>query len=197
MLVSCQLSLHRSRLLRVSLTGLTEGFPSAGYYNFGFIDPSAYTGNITYVPADSSDGYWAWTTSGYAVGSGDFQNTAFKSIVDTGTSLLLLPSSVVSAYYGKVNGATYDVTQGAYILPCTGSPPDFSFGVGDDGTTITVPGSYIQYASISSSGQTCFGGIQVDPGSGFAIFGDVALKAAFVVFDGGKKRIGWASKHLS
>ncbi|KAL2129439.1 hypothetical protein VTI74DRAFT_7813 [Chaetomium olivicolor] len=147
---------------------------SPGRYNFGFIDSKAYTGNLT------------------------LKSTTIKGIADTGTSLFLLPSSVVTAYYGQISGAKYDTTQGGYTLPCSASPPSLSFGVGNNGANITVPGNYIKYAPTSSSGTTCFGGIQPDTDIGFAIFGDVALKAAFVVFDGtrGKEQLGWASKTL-
>jgi aspergillopepsin I len=60
-----------------------------------------------------------------------------------------------------------------------------------------VPGDYIKYAPTGSSGKTCYGGIQPDTGLGFSIFGDVALKAAFVVFDGGNQQLGWATKTLA
>lgn len=103
---------------------------------------------------------------------------------------------MVSAYYGNITGAKYDNTQAGYVLPCSPTPPGFSFGLKDSGTTLTVPGAYINYAPTGSSGKTCFGGIQSDSGIGFAIFGDVALKAAFVVFDGGNQQLGWAPKAL-
>lgn len=145
---------------------------------------------------DDSDGFWMWTASGYAVGTGSVKNTTIQGIADTGTSLFLMPSSVVSAYYGEVSGATYDFLQGGYTLPCSGDVPDFLFAVGDDGAMITVPGEYIRYAPTGSSGSTCYGGLQADTGIGFSIFGDVALKAAFVVFDAGNKQLGWAPKTL-
>ena len=170
---------------------------AAGRYNFGYIDSKAYTGSIAYAPVDNSGGFWDWTSSGYAIGNGTFKNTTLQGIADTGTSLFLLPSSVVSAYYGEVSGAKYDNNQGGYTLPCSGSTPDFSFGVGSAEALITVPGDYIKYAPTSSSGRTCYGGLQSDSGIGFSIWGDVALKSAFVVFDGGNTRLGWASKALS
>ncbi|KAK4097427.1 Asp-domain-containing protein [Parathielavia hyrcaniae] len=174
---------------------LRAGAP--GHFNFGFIDPGAYTGNITYAPVDNNIGWWVWTSSGYAVGSGAFTNTSSPSITDTGATLLLLPSSVVEDYYAQVTGSQYDHFLGGYTLPCNGSTPDFSFGVGDSGATITVPGRYIEYAPTSTSGKTCFGGIQADDGIGFSIYGDIALKAAFVVFDAGNMQLGWASKPLN
>ncbi|KAJ4286631.1 hypothetical protein N0V88_007921 [Collariella sp. IMI 366227] len=171
---------------------------TAGRYNFGYIDSKAYTGDIAYVPVDTTQGYWTFSASGYAVGSGSFQSTTIKGIADTGTSLLLLPSSVVSAYYGQISGARYDSTQGGYTFPCSSSMPTLAFGVGDKNVSITIPGKYMSYAATSSMGTTCFGGVQPDTDIGFAIFGDVALKAAFVVFDGtsGKEKLGWASKQL-
>lgn len=51
-------------------------------------------------------------------------------------------------------------------------------------------------APVSSS--QCYGGLQSSSGLGINIFGDVALKSAYVVFDNnnGQPRIGWASKDL-
>lgn len=52
----------------------------------------------------------------------------------------------------------------------------------------------MNYAPISTS--TCFGGLQSNAGIGISIYGDIALKAAFVVFNGSTKQLGWASKTL-
>ncbi|KAK3936227.1 aspartic peptidase domain-containing protein [Diplogelasinospora grovesii] len=166
-----------------------------GHYNFGYIDTGAYTGSITYTPVDNSQGFWMFTSSGYAIGSASFQSTSIEGIADTGTTLLLLPDSVVTAYYKQVSGAKYDSSQGGYVFPCSITLPNFVVGIGS--TRITVPAKYINYAPIDSTGRTCFGGVQSDSGIGFAIYGDIALKAAFVVFDGGKTQLGWASKTLS
>lgn len=115
-------------------------------------------------------------------------------IADTGTTLLLLPKSVVSAYYREVQGAQYDSDQGGYIFPCSPTPPDFVFGVNKG--IVTVPGDMVSYAPVDTANQNCFGGIQRDTGIGFSIFGDVALKTSFVVFDAGDLQLGWAPKNL-
>ncbi|RSL92445.1 hypothetical protein CEP52_013808 [Fusarium oligoseptatum] len=165
-----------------------------GTYNFGYIDNSVYTGNIGYVPVDSSRGWWQFTSSGYAVGSDKIGRTSINGIADTGTTLLLLPKSVNQAYYAKVSGSTLNSDYNAYTFPCRTNLPAFSFAVG--GVTITIPGTYLNYAVVSSDGKTCYGSLQPSDGIGINIFGDIALKAAFVVFDGGQKRIGWAKKNL-
>ncbi|KAI0891168.1 secreted aspartic proteinase precursor [Annulohypoxylon nitens] len=167
-------------------------YHEAGTYDFGVIDDSKYTGDITYTDVDNSQGFWSFTSTGYGIGSGSFKSTNFDGIADTGTTLALLPDSIVTAYYKQISGAKVDSSQGGYVFPCSATPPDFVFGVGD--AKITVPGEYINYAAVDDS--NCFGGIQSDSDIGFSIFGDVALKAAFVVFDQstGSPRLGWASK---
>jgi hypothetical protein len=52
----------------------------------------------------------------------------------------------------------------------------------------------MNFAPLTEGGATCFGGLQSSAGIGLNIFGDVALKAAFVVFNGGTKQLGWAKK---
>jgi len=164
----------------------------AGTYDFGFIDSSKYTGSLTYASVTTRQGFWEFSLSGYAVGSGSFKSSSIDGIADTGTTLLYLPSSVVSAYYAQVSGAKNDLNAGGYTFPCSASLPAFTFGVGS--ARIVVPSEYINYAPYT--GSTCFGGIQSSSGIGINIFGDVALKSAYVVFDSTGPRIGWASKSL-
>lgn len=167
----------------------------AGTYNFGFIDTSAYTGSITYTSVSTRQGFWEWTSTGYAVGSGSFTSTSIDGIADTGTTLLYLPAAVVKAYWAQVSGSSSSSSVGGYIFPCSATLPSFTFGVGT--ARIVIPGTYIDFGPISTGSSTCFGGIQSSAGIGINIFGDVALKAAFVVFDGTSStapRLGWASK---
>lgn len=114
-------------------------------------------------------------------------------IADTGTTLLLLPEKIVASYYAKVAGAAFSPESDGYIFPCTSKLPDFSFGVGQG--MITIPGAYLAVEP-SLDDSTCYGGIQRDTEIGFPIFGDMALKCAFVVFDYGNSRLGFAKKPL-
>ena len=165
----------------------------AGTYNFGFIDSSAYTGSITYTPVDNSQGFWGFTSSGYSVGSGRFVSSRINGIADTGTTLLYLPDNVVSAYYGQISGSQNSQSAGGYVFPCSATVPNFTFGVGS--ARYTIPGTYMNFGN--AGGNMCFGGLQSSDQIGTNIYGDVALKSAFVVFDGrSSPRLGWASKNL-
>lgn len=167
----------------------------AGTYDFGYIDSAKYTGTITYVSVNTSPGYWTWTSSGYAVGSASFTSTSITGIADTGTTLLYLPTTIVKAYYAQVSGSSNSNTYGGYIFPCSRTLPSFTFGVSS--ARITIPGTYLNYGPVSTGSSTCFGGLQSSADIGINIFGDVALKAAFVVFNGASTpTIGWASKTL-
>ncbi|KAJ4389554.1 hypothetical protein N0V93_007024 [Gnomoniopsis smithogilvyi] len=169
------------------------GYHAAGTYNFGYIDDSAYTGSITYTDVDTSQGFWGFTSTGYSVGSGSFSSTSISGIADTGTTLLYLPAAVVKAYYAQISGSSNSASAGGYIFPCSATLPSFTFGVGS--AKITIPGEYMDFGAISTGSSSCFGGIQSSADIGVNIFGDVALKAAFVVFEGSDSpRLGWASK---
>ncbi|ROV92763.1 hypothetical protein VMCG_09076 [Cytospora schulzeri] len=195
-----------------------------GSYNFGYIDSTAYTGEIYYadlynVSAEYS-GYWTFQSTGYAVGDGSttttsstgstgststssgtkkrdvtLTSTTITGIADTGTTLLMLPDEVVSAYYSQVSGAEDSETEGGYVFSCDQTLPDFTFAVGSG--QITIPGDYINWAPVDEANTTCYGGLQSDSDIGLSIFGDIALKAALVVFDGGNLRVGWAAKTTS
>lgn len=163
-------------------------YHTAGTYDFGVIDDSKYKGDITYVEVDDSQGFWGFTA--------DVDGQSVSGIADTGTTLALFPDAVVEDYYSKVDGAQIDSSQGGYVFPCDASLPDLTISPGN--ASVTIPGKYINYAPIDESGETCFGGIQSDGSTGISIYGDVVLKAAFVVFDQSQSspRLGWATKDL-
>ena len=163
---------------------------AAGTYNFGYIDSTAYTGRIAYTPVSTSKGLWEFTASGYQLGSSSFVTTKLDAIADTGTTLILLPAAVVESYWSQVPSAYLEPSLGAFIFPCSSQLPSFQFGIGS--YRGVVPGSYMDYGPLNS--YWCYGGIQSQGGSSYSIFGDVLLKAQFVVFDVGKLRIGFAAK---
>ena len=119
-----------------------------------YIDSSKYTGKLSYVSVDSSQGFWQFTAGG-GIGS---------VIADTGTTLIYLPTSVVQAYYQKVSGAKYSSSQGGYTFPCSTTLPAFTVTIGS--ANYSVPGKYINFAPVSSGSKTCFGGIQYNTGLG-------------------------------
>lgn len=147
------------------------------------------------MDVDDSQGFWGFNAGGYAIGSDNASTGNIgNAIADTGTTLLYVPSSVATAYYKQIDGASYDSSQGGYTFPSSSDVPDFTVTIG--GTAFTVPGSYIKYAPVSSGGSTYFGGLQPNTGIGLTIFGDIFLKSVFAVFDASQSspRLGFAAK---
>jgi hypothetical protein len=167
----------------------------AGSYNFGYVDKSAYTGTVYYADVDDSQGWWGFTAAGYGIGSGaELGSDNITGIADTGTTIMLLDDSICEAFYAETQGAKYDYEAGGYVFPCDSTVPDFSFGIGSG--TVTIPGDYLNFGPFEEGGSSCYGGIQSNSDLDVNIFGDVALKAAFVIFDAGNMQLGWASKSL-
>jgi aspergillopepsin I len=129
-----------------------------GYYDFGYIESSAYTGSITYTSVDSSQGFWGFTAGAYSTGSSASPGTVGASIMDTGTTLLYIPAAAVRDYYAQVPGGKYDSNQGGYVGSCSGTWPAWNVKIG--GTTFAVSGSIIRFQPLGDGSNNCFGGIQ-------------------------------------
>ncbi len=68
----------------------------------------------------------SWTLNGETK-----ERSGNTTILDTGTTLLLVSDDVVDAFYGAIKGATFDDQQGGYKFPSDATVPDISFAVGD------------------------------------------------------------------
>jgi hypothetical protein len=182
-------TVHSTLALPVFSLGLK--YHAAGTYDFGFIDTAKYTGTITYVNVITSSGFWEFTSTGYAVGTGTVVKTSIDAIADSGTTLLYLPTAVVRAYYAKVTGSSNSATYGGYVFPCSATLPSFTAVIG--GVNQVVPGKYINYAPVTTGSSTCYGGIQDNTGIGFSIFGDIFLKSKYVIHElSSTPRLGFA-----
>ncbi|KAJ2895645.1 uncharacterized protein MKZ38_006284 [Zalerion maritima] len=103
---------------------------AAGNYNFGFIDPTEFTGEISFVPVNTTQGFWEFGSPGFGVGGSDVVSSSHQTIADTGTTLLLLPGDIVAEYYGQVPGAVDNTkTIGGWTIPCGADLPDMFGGI--------------------------------------------------------------------
>ncbi|KAF2874220.1 aspartic peptidase domain-containing protein [Massariosphaeria phaeospora] len=169
-------------------------YHAPGTYDFGFIDKAKYTGDITYVDADSRRGYWGFNASSYKVGTGADKPGTIKAIGDTGSTLLYLPAVIVQDFYSQIEGSTDSATEGGYIFPCDAMVPDLSITVG--GIPQIVPGEHIIWAPVDEAKTMCFGGVQDGTGiASFSIFGDIFLKSKYVVHELSETpRLGFAQQ---
>ncbi|KAJ6787510.1 hypothetical protein PWT90_02273 [Aphanocladium album] len=173
----------------VFTANLKKGVP--GNYNFGYIDRSEFTGDIAFTPINLHSPFWEVQLTGYQLGDDSFNHETVTGIVDTGTSLMMWPQHIVDEYYSKLPGSYFDAKTGTMMYPCKLTPPDFEFGVGDRYRG-HIPGHYLNYARHND--EFCYGGLQSSKGLPFSVFGDILLKAQFVVFDRTNLVVGFANK---
>ena len=130
---------------------------NSGTYEFGAIDSSKFTGSLNYAAVDNSEGFWQIGTSSFTVGGSQHDcSSCNPTIVDTGTSLLILDDQVVQAYYSQVNGA--QLSGGTWVYPCSTTPADFGWTIGN-GYTAVIKGADLTFEKVPQS-DLCVGGIQ-------------------------------------
>ncbi|KAI5856738.1 acid protease [Durotheca rogersii] len=162
---------------------------ATGAYEFGRVDTTKFSGELTWVPVNTTDGFWQFPSEKFAIDGGNPQTSTAgaQAIADTGTTLILADPAVAQAYYAQVDGAQEDQQQGGFTFPCNTELPDLQLDIG--GTMATVKGDLINFAQVDA--QNCFGGLQSTP-VGLQVYGDIFFKSNFVVFNGGNASLGFA-----
>lgn len=165
-------------------------------YNFGYYEPSMVVGNLSWQPIKNDSDFWEVYMTTYRIGGQNVKYIhSYNVVVDTGTTLALLPDAIVKNYYDAVNGSVYSSEYAGYTFPCDTVLPDFIFGFADDLSEYTVPGYYMNYMPTDNG--FCYGGIQSNVGLSFSLLGDIFLKAVYAVFDNSKQAVGFGNKDLN
>ncbi|KAF9967294.1 hypothetical protein BGZ70_010048 [Mortierella alpina] len=172
-----------------------------GVFIFGGVDPSLYTGSITFVPVTSSKD-WQVTVDRIFIGRKELSvsSSASSAIVDTGSSYILFPDYLAVAFHRAIPNAQYDNKLG-WLIPCalanSRSVGDLAFMIG--GQKFSVPISDIVILRSEYNGY-CLSAVdswQELPGHGGQsgiLLGDLFIKNQYVVFDYSKKQVGFAKK---
>ncbi|CAK7272059.1 hypothetical protein SEPCBS57363_004939 [Sporothrix epigloea] len=181
--------------LNQSLFAADLKYQNAGQYHFGYINESAYSGNITWQKVLPRSGFWEFFLQKIHIQGDDvWRMHNWLMVADTGTTLLLLPSDLVELYWSFVPGAFMSDVYYGWVFPCNATLPGFDFAFTNDDTwSATIPGHYFNFQNVSNT--LCYGGVQ-DSMEPFGILGDAFLKALYVVFDMEHSRIGLATKKL-
>jgi len=156
---------------------------------FGGIDPDAYTGKITYVPVRRK-AYWEVELVKIAFGEDELELENTGAAIDTGTSLIALPTDIAEMLNTQI-GATKS-WNGQYSVPCEKVPtlPDLTFYFGGDPYPIKAS-DYI--LNVQDTCISAFTGMDINlPGGSLWIVGDVFLRKYYTVYDLGRDAVGFA-----
>ena len=125
---------------------------AVGAYEFGRIDAAKFTGEMAWVPVNTSLGFWQFSSQAFAVDGGQPQLAARggQAIADTGTTLILANPRTVQGYYSQVNGSNDDQQVGGITVPCDAKLPDLMLDIGGI-YMARVKGSDINFAKVQGN----------------------------------------------
>jgi hypothetical protein len=170
---------------------------AAGELVLGGVDPNHYTGDFAYTPvietAPGKTGYWAHAMDDIKI-NGASVTSCRKAIVDSGTSLLAVPTAdikKIAAIIGAKPLGPIPPLNKEYTFNCTGAAPDVDIVIAGKTYTLTKD----DYA-LKSGGECVLGMTGLDvpaPAGPLYILGDVFMRKFYVKFDVGQKRLGFAT----
>jgi hypothetical protein len=167
-----------------------------GELTIGGVNPARYTGDFTYVPVKDiipgTTGYWEIALDDVTV-NGASVSSVKKGIVDSGTSLMVVPTNEIKALAETVGAKQLSIIpplNREYTIDCDASAPDIDFQI--DGKTYSLTK---EDYSLVDEDQCLFAFMGQDipaPAGPLIIMGDVFMRAHYVKFDEGNKQVGFA-----
>jgi len=157
---------------------------------FGGINKDHYTGKLTEIPLRRK-AYWEVDLDAITFGDATAELDNTGVILDTGTSLIALPTTLAELL-NKEMGAKKSYN-GQYTVECEkrDSLPDMSFTLSGYNFTIT-PYDYI--LEVQGSCISSFMGMDIpEPAGPLAILGDAFLRKWYSVYDLGKNSVSLAA----
>jgi len=155
---------------------------------FGGVDETHYTGKITEIPVRRK-AYWEVTLDAITFG-GETAEMDMGAILDTGTSLLAMPSAIAELLNKQI-GAKRGFT-GQYTIECEKRDglPDLTFNL--NGSNFTI-GPYDYILEAGGSCLSSFTGMDIpEPAGPLVILGDSFLRRYYSIYDLGKNTVGLA-----
>ncbi|KNZ56645.1 uncharacterized protein VP01_2356g1 [Puccinia sorghi] len=183
----------------VNISSATDVEPG-GVMTLGGINNTLFQGDVNYIPLKSQS-YWLIAMDSVSINGQVLIGSQSNAVaIDTGTSLIGAPTSVVAAVYAQIPGAraASGSYQGYYEFPCSANPVmALTFG----GKAYPIAADDFNVGAVDSDGKMCLGSIfavessstntsgSKSSNSPAWIIGDSFLKNVYTVFrasgDGG------------
>ncbi|MBW0464071.1 hypothetical protein O181_003786 [Austropuccinia psidii MF-1] len=156
---------------------------------FGGVDKAHYEGEIYYAPVRRR-GYWEVELKSVKFGDEEMKLHNVGAAIDTGTSLIALPSDTAEIINAEI-GAKKSWS-GQHTVDCgrISELPDLTFNLGGKDFTISAEDYILQVQGTCISS---FTGLDMPPNIGeLWIIGDVFLRKWYTVYDLGRDAVGFA-----
>jgi hypothetical protein len=141
-------------------------------------------------------GYWEVKLDDFQIG-GESVTSTQKVIVDSGTSLLAVPTAAMKTIAQKTGAHVVSIIpplNREYMIDCSSDGPDMDFVIG--GKTYALKKQDYIIADSTSNADDCLLGVMGQdipaPAGPLVILGDVFMRAHYVKFDLDNKQLGFA-----
>lgn len=181
----------------------TQVETQGGSLDLGFLNSTSYTGSINYMNISSAnEDYWRIPVNGMTVGGNSVSissssGSAPSAAIDTGTTLVAVPSSTASALYAQISGSrplNLQGYEGYYEYPCS---TDVSVALIFNGVSYSISNGDFNLGPFTSSSQYCTGAFYgQDLGSQSPIswiVGATFLKNVYSVYAYNPPAVGFAA----
>jgi len=180
--------LLKAKILGVNLQRNVDG-ATDGEVNFGAVNPSKFTGALSFTTSVSNDGLWEVPVDDAGVDDRGCKFTGKTAIIDTGTSFVLMPPDDAKKLLTQI--PKVEPSGETFHIPCaTTAAIQFTFS----GVTYNVSAKDYLGKTVDG-GNMCLSNIigRQTFGANQWLMGDAFLKNVYTVFDFTQNRIG---KHL-
>ncbi|KAI8578993.1 hypothetical protein K450DRAFT_244497 [Umbelopsis ramanniana AG] len=155
-----------------------------GELTIGGINSAHYTGEIQYLTVPVKK-YWQLNMSSIGINQKTFDYKGSSTIVDTGTTLIILPMNLTQDIYSEIPGTRFNSTAG-YTIPCNLSQSTEQITFTLNGLPFPINVADIVREEVGDG--YCNSGV-AGTTSEFTILGDTFLKSYYAVFDYGVNTI--------
>ncbi|KAK7023295.1 acid protease [Favolaschia claudopus] len=157
----------------------------------GGTDTSKYHGDIEYIDIDNDGGFWQATGGEVKVGGGVVVRN-IDTIIDSGTTLMYGPPSLVAEIFDEVEGSSpYDEADGFYTYPCN-SPPTISFNWGGADWIISPENLNLGTTGFPNECVASLAAMDLGLGESVFLLGDAYMKNVYSVFNFDNAKVGFA-----
>ncbi|WVQ94938.1 hypothetical protein IAU59_002027 [Kwoniella sp. CBS 9459] len=163
----------------------------------GCYDSSKFTGGISWIPVISQT-YWSVSMTSFSANGGrsNALSSSLIGAVDTGTTLIYVPTAIADQFYSQIPGSSRadQYGSGFYQYPCKGSA---NVMLGFNGKSFALNPVDFNLGKTASGSSMCVGAVlAVSDGfpDNLAIVGDAFLKSWYSIYDySNGVRVGLAS----
>lgn len=154
-----------------------------GEITFGALDSSKFdSSTLVTVPNVNTQGFWEASLDSISVNGADLGLNGRTTILDTGTTLMIIPSADAAAIHQSIPGAQSD-GQGGFIVPCN---TNASVALTYDGQLFAIDPRDLAVQSLDPEGSNCASGIasgDVSSNQTEWLVGDTFLKNVYFSTD--------------